>query len=92
VLLPLLLEDCALTIHVESLVKLDFQDPTREVYDAEIDRRLDLDRKWLAVGLVACAPRAQARRRLPARLTRTTTRAATRAATRATTTRSPHAH
>ena len=32
VLLPLLLEDCALTMHVESLVKLDFRDPTREAW------------------------------------------------------------
>src|SRR5512140_2251263 len=38
VLLPLLLEDCALTMHVASLVKLDFRDPTREAWDAEFDR------------------------------------------------------
>jgi hypothetical protein len=41
VLLPLLLEDCEdceLTLHVQSLVKLDFRDPTREAWDAEIDR------------------------------------------------------
>jgi conflict system STAND superfamily ATPase/TIR domain-containing protein len=38
VLLPLLLEHCKLTMHVASLVKLDFRDPTREAWDAEIDR------------------------------------------------------
>jgi len=38
VLLPLLLEDCELTMYVQSLVKLDFRDPTREAWDAAIDR------------------------------------------------------
>jgi hypothetical protein len=37
VLLPLLLEDCEL-MYLQSLVKLDFQDPTREAWDAQIDR------------------------------------------------------
>ncbi len=38
VLLPLLLEDCKLTMHVASLVKLDFHDPSRASWDAEIGR------------------------------------------------------
>ena len=45
VLLPLLLGDCKLTMHVQSLVKLDFRDPSRTSWDAEIDRlREYLDR------------------------------------------------
>ena len=45
VLLPLLLEDCKLTMYVQSLVKLDFRDPSRALWDAEIDRlRAYLDR------------------------------------------------
>ncbi|TMQ17794.1 MAG: hypothetical protein E6J90_21760 [Deltaproteobacteria bacterium] len=45
VLLPLLLDDCKLTMHVQSLVRLDFRDPTREAWEAEIDRlRAYLDR------------------------------------------------
>src|SRR5215510_814705 len=38
VLLPLLLEDCEIPTHIQALVKLDFRDPTREVWTAEIDR------------------------------------------------------
>jgi len=38
VLLPLLLEDCEIPAHIRALVKLDFRDPTREVWTAEIDR------------------------------------------------------
>jgi WD40 repeat protein len=38
VLLPLLLEDCQLTMHVASLVKLDFRDPSPASWEAEIDR------------------------------------------------------
>jgi WD40 repeat protein len=38
VLLPLLLEDCKLPVHVQSLVTLDFRDPARDVWDAQIDR------------------------------------------------------
>ena len=38
VLLPLLLEDCRLTVHVQSLVKLDFRDSARDIWDAEMDR------------------------------------------------------
>jgi hypothetical protein len=37
-LLPLLLEDCPLPVHMESRVKLDFRDPSRSVWNAEIDR------------------------------------------------------
>jgi hypothetical protein len=45
VLFPLLLEDCKLPAHVESLVKLDFRDSTREAWDEQIDRlRASLDR------------------------------------------------
>jgi hypothetical protein len=45
VLLPLLLEDCKLTMHVQSLVKLDFRDPSWALWNAEIDRlRAYLDR------------------------------------------------
>jgi hypothetical protein len=66
VLLPLLLEDCKLTMHVRSLVKLDFRDPSRASWEAEIDRlRGYLDRPqlrsrtWLA-RIPACgrSPRA----------------------------------
>jgi WD40 repeat protein len=38
VLLPLLLEDCKITMHVQSLVKLDFRDPSRASWEAQIDR------------------------------------------------------
>ena len=38
VLLPLLREDCKLTMYVQSLVKLDFRDPSRTTWEAEIDR------------------------------------------------------
>lgn len=45
VLIPLLLENCKLTMHVQSLVKLDFRDQSRTLWDAEIDRlRAYLDR------------------------------------------------
>ncbi|HEX4418110.1 MAG TPA: toll/interleukin-1 receptor domain-containing protein [Kofleriaceae bacterium] len=36
VLLPLLLEDCELTMHVASLVKLDFRNSAREAWDREM--------------------------------------------------------
>jgi WD40 repeat protein len=55
VLLPLLLEDCELTMHVQSLVTLDFRDPTREVWDVEIDRlRGYLDRPAAPESDLAC--------------------------------------
>src|SRR4051812_13983475 len=55
VLLPLLLEDCALTMHVASLVKLDFREPTRETWEAEIDRlRGYLDRPAAPESDLAC--------------------------------------
>lgn len=45
VLLPLLLDDCKLTIYVRALVKLDFQDPTRAAWEAEMGSlRAYLDR------------------------------------------------
>jgi len=45
VLLPLLLKDCKFTLHVQALVKLEFRDPSRTLWDAEIDRlRAYLDR------------------------------------------------
>ena len=37
-LLPLLLEDCALAMYIQALVPLDFRDPTREAWEAEIER------------------------------------------------------
>jgi hypothetical protein len=55
VLLPLLLEDCKLTMHVQSLVKLDFRDPSRTSWDAEIDRlRGYLDRPSVPEPDLAC--------------------------------------
>jgi len=39
VLLPLLLDDCKLTMQVQSLVKLDFRDPTRAAWDAQVERQ-----------------------------------------------------
>jgi WD40 repeat protein len=45
VLLPLLLEPCGLPTHIRALVKLDFRDPARSVWQAEVDRlRTYLDR------------------------------------------------
>ena len=53
--LPLLLEDYKLTLHVQALVKLDFQDPSRELWDAEIDRlRAYLDRPATAAVDLPC--------------------------------------
>jgi WD40 repeat protein len=37
-LLPLLLEDCELTMHIKSLVKLDFRNSAREVWEHEMAR------------------------------------------------------
>jgi WD40 repeat protein len=37
-LLPLLLEDCALSDHVQMLVPLDFRDSSREAWEAEVER------------------------------------------------------
>jgi hypothetical protein len=55
VLLPLLLEDCKLTLLAQFLVKLDFRDPTREAWDAEIDRlRGYLDRPAAPEPDLAC--------------------------------------
>jgi len=39
-LLPLVLENCELPTHIRALVKLDFRDATREVWQAEIERLL----------------------------------------------------
>ncbi len=45
VLLPLLLEDCKVTVHTQSLVSLDFRDPADAVWEAQVDRlRRYLDR------------------------------------------------
>ena len=44
VLLPLLLKDGKLTLHVQVLAKLDFRDPSRTLWDAEIDRAARLPR------------------------------------------------
>jgi WD40 repeat protein len=38
VLLPLLLQDCDLPVHIRALVALDFRDPTRDAWDREIHR------------------------------------------------------
>jgi energy-coupling factor transporter ATP-binding protein EcfA2 len=55
VLLPLLLEDCKLTMHVESLVKLDFREPSPKSWDAEIDRlRGYLERSAVPEPNLAC--------------------------------------
>ena len=55
VLLPLLREDCKLTMHVQALVKLDFRDPSRALWDAEIDRlRAYLDRTVAAGADLPC--------------------------------------
>jgi len=37
-LLPLMLADCELPLHIQALVKLDYRDPTREVWAAETGR------------------------------------------------------
>jgi WD40 repeat protein len=55
VLLPLLREDCKLTMHVQALAKLDFRDPSRALWDAEIARlRAYLDRPAAAGADLPC--------------------------------------
>jgi hypothetical protein len=55
VLLPLLREDCKLTMHVQALVKLDFRDPSRALWEAEIDRlHAYLDRPAVAGADLPC--------------------------------------
>ena len=55
VLLPLLLKDCKLTLHVQALVKLDFRDPSWTLWAAEIDRlRAYLDRPATAAADLPC--------------------------------------
>jgi WD40 repeat protein len=55
VLLPLLLEDCELTMHVASLVKLDFRNSAREAWDREMVRlRAYLERPVLPAPHLPC--------------------------------------
>jgi TIR domain len=54
-LLPLLREDCELPTHIRTLVKLDFRDPARDMWDAETDRlRQYLDRPAAAEPDLPC--------------------------------------
>ena len=56
VLLPLLLEACKLTMHVQSpLVKLDFRDPSRTLWDAEDAEDAEINRLRTYLDRPGCA-------------------------------------